>query len=149
MAVFSIALEGQVRIEPKWIPRTCNEQADWFSRTVDYGNIHPQIFSWLDILWGSHTIDWLASPYNTHLPQFNSCYWNSGTEAVDAFTCNWSGELIGSASLPTQDHKTHSPVRCPRYPYCSTMVVSPILVHAFPRWTYPSQLYTRGIVGIR
>ena len=26
------------------------------------------------------------------LPRFKSRFWNSGSEAVDAFTCNWSGE---------------------------------------------------------
>ena len=41
---------------------------------------------------GPHTIDRFASYYNSQLPRFNSRFGNPGTEAVDAFTTNWSGE---------------------------------------------------------
>ena len=34
----------------------------------------------------THTVDRFASVYNCQLPRFNSCCWNSGSEAVDAFT---------------------------------------------------------------
>ena len=43
-------------------------------------------------MWGPHTIDQFASYFNTQLPRFNSRFWNPGSEAVDAFTCDWQGE---------------------------------------------------------
>ena len=46
----------------------------------------------LDDKWGPYTIDRFASFYNTQLPRFNSRFWNPGSEAVDAFTCDWGGE---------------------------------------------------------
>ena len=94
LAIFSVALSGQIRIEPEWIPRTQNEQADALSRIIDYDDwgVDPLLFARLDSLWGPHSVDRFASYYNTQLPRFNSRYWNPGSEAVDAFTCDWSNE---------------------------------------------------------
>ena len=36
LAIFSAALGGQIRIEPEWIPRTQNDQADLLSCIIDY-----------------------------------------------------------------------------------------------------------------
>ena len=51
------------------------------------------MFEELDRDWGPHTVDRFASYYNAHLPRFNSRFWNPGTEAVDAFTCDWHDEV--------------------------------------------------------
>ena len=37
-------------------------------------------------------MDRFADHHNTQLPRFNSRFWNPGTEAVDAFTCDWGSE---------------------------------------------------------
>ena len=37
-------------------------------------------------------MDRFASEHNAKLPRFNSRYLAYGTEAVDAFTVDWSGE---------------------------------------------------------
>ena len=94
LAIFTTALGGQIRIEPEWIPRTQNKQADWRSRIIDYDDwgVHPLLFGRFDSLWGPHSIDRFASFYNTQLPWCNSRYWNPGSEAVDASTCDWAGE---------------------------------------------------------
>ena len=65
-----------------------------YSRIVDYNDwmLNPSIFSWLDALWGPHTIDRFANPSNVQLERFNSRFWSPGSEAVDAFTCTWAGE---------------------------------------------------------
>ena len=66
LAIFTIALENQVRIEPEWIPRNSNQKADYISRIVDYDdwNIDAAIFHQLDARWGHHTVDRFASYYN-------------------------------------------------------------------------------------
>ena len=43
----------------------------------------------LDAKRGPHTIDRFANFFNTQLPRFNSKFWNPGSEAVHAFTCDW------------------------------------------------------------
>ena len=94
LRVFSLAIENQIRLEPEWVPRACNERADLLSRIVDYDDwyINPEVFAWLDSLWGPHTVDRFADYNNRQLPRFNSRCWNPGSEAVDAFTVDWSCE---------------------------------------------------------
>ena len=94
LAIFSISLAQHIHIEPEWVPRRDNEVADYLSRIVDYDDwsLSHNTFRALDDAWGPHTVDRFASHYNTHLPRFNSRFWNPGSEAVDAFTSNWCDE---------------------------------------------------------
>ena len=94
LAIFATAMSNQVRIEAEWIPRDLNQKADYISRINDYDDwsIDHSIFRWLDTKWGPHTIDRFASHYNAQLERFNSRFWNPGSEATDAFTCNWGDE---------------------------------------------------------
>ena len=94
LAIFKNSISSQIRIEPEWIPREKNQQADFVSRIIDYDDwsLHPNLFKLLDKAWGPHTIDRFASYFNAQLPRFNSRLWNPGTEAVDAFTCDWHAE---------------------------------------------------------
>ena len=94
LAIFNTSVVHQVRIEPEWIPRESNQQADYISRIIDHDDwsVHPSIFHKFDRMWGPHTVDRFASFFNTQLPRFNSRFWNPGSEAVDAFTCAWQGE---------------------------------------------------------
>ena len=91
LAIFSMCVNNHIHIEPEWIPREQNQLADYYSRIVDYDDwmLNPAVFAWLDSLWGPHTIDRFASPRNTQVERFNSRFWTPGSEAVDAFTCNW------------------------------------------------------------
>ena len=54
--------------------------------------INPMIFRWLDAWWGEHTVDHFANSSNAQVPRFNSRFWSLGTEAIDAFTCDWGLE---------------------------------------------------------
>ena len=94
IAIFNNSIRNQVRIEPEWIPREANQQADFISRIVDSDDwsLHPELFARLDAKWGPHTVDRFANYCNTQLPRFNSRFWNPGSEAVDTFTCNWKYE---------------------------------------------------------
>ena len=38
-------------------------------------------------------MDRFADIHNKQLERFNSRYWNPGSEAVDDFTCVWSGQI--------------------------------------------------------
>ena len=59
IAIFNNSITNQVRIEPEWIPREANQQADFISRIVDSGDwsLHPDLFAKLDAKWGPHTVD--------------------------------------------------------------------------------------------
>ena len=92
--IFSLSINCQIRLEPEWVPREENEQADYLSRIIDLEDwfLNPSLFARLDAEWGPHTVDRFADYNNTQLVRFNSHCWSPGSEAVDAFTVNWSGE---------------------------------------------------------
>jgi len=91
LAIFSLASRNLIRIDPEWIPRLENQQADYLSRLQDRDDwaIQPSVFQEFDQLLGPHTVDRFADHLNTKLPRFNLRYWCPGTKAVDTFTCNW------------------------------------------------------------
>src|SRR6185312_10351784 len=48
------------------------------------------LFNQIDARWGPHTIDRFASQHNNHCSRFNSRYFDSKAEAIDAFAQDWS-----------------------------------------------------------
>jgi len=90
--VFSIATRNLIRIEPEWVPCTENQQADYLSRIQDGDDwmVRPEVFSYIDALWGPHEVDRFANNFNAQLARFNSRFWCPGT---DTFTCNWGQDL--------------------------------------------------------
>ena len=93
--VFEISLKYSIKIDPEWVPREHNQVADYLSRMMDYDDwgISPKVFEEeIDNAWGPHTVDRFASDYNAKLCRFNSRFWNPGSEAMDAFTVDWSHE---------------------------------------------------------
>ena len=92
--LFKLALSYEILLEPEWNPRSENELADYVSRIVDFDDwmINPKWFRLIESKWGVHTIDRFASSHNTQVAQFNSRFWDFGSEAVDAFTVDWKGE---------------------------------------------------------
>ena len=94
LKVFSLATEHQIWLEPEWIPRELNEKADFLSRIVDVDDwyLNPEVFAWLDAIWGPHTVDRFADSKNCQLARFNRRFWNPGSEAVDTFTTDWHRE---------------------------------------------------------
>lgn len=92
--ILKLSLRYCIKLEPEWIRREYNEIADYLSRIIDHDDwdISPEVFKLIDGKWGPHTIDRFASSHNTKLVRFNSRYLDSGSQAVDAFTVNWSLE---------------------------------------------------------
>ncbi|CAH3158229.1 unnamed protein product, partial [Porites lobata] len=90
--IFLFASSHNIRLDLTWIPRDQNSEADRFSKVVDIDDysVHDDVFIHFDRLWGSHSIDRFASSYNAKLPRFNSRFLQAGTEAVDAFSQDWS-----------------------------------------------------------
>ena len=94
MSIFHTCCAHGISLEMEWIPRSDNEKADFLSRlqdTDDWG-LSLSTFTSIDSVWGPHTIDRFANFRNTKLARFNSRYWNPGSEAIDTFIIDWSGE---------------------------------------------------------
>ena len=95
LSVFKTCLQQGIRLDMEWIPRSLNDKADYISRIQDFDDwsVNPQFFSWIDSMWGPHSVDCFAHVDNTQLPKFYSRFWCPGATAVDAFTVNWSGDV--------------------------------------------------------
>ena len=93
-SIFSICAEFAINLDIVWIPRELNTKADYISNIVDYDDWQTtfEFFNFLDSMWGPHTIDRFASVNNAKLDRFNSLFWYSTTEAVDAFSQNWNSD---------------------------------------------------------
>ena len=89
--IFEICVHHGISIEPEWVPRSSNEQADYLSRIVDFDDwsVSPHIFRFSDLKWGPHSIDRFADEHNHLLPRFDSRFWNPYCEAMDTFTRSW------------------------------------------------------------
>ena len=61
LKVLALAVQSQIRIEPEWVPRELNEQADYLSRIVDYDDwfLNPTVFAE-----GPYTVDRFADFHN-------------------------------------------------------------------------------------
>lgn len=94
VAIYTLCRQHQIHLEPEWIPREFNQEADELSRLASKDDymLNPNIFAALDLLWGPHTIDRFSTFRTRQIPRFCSRWLNPCTEGVDAFTLSWSGE---------------------------------------------------------
>jgi len=69
LAIFTVCVYLQIRLEPEWIPRNENEFADYLSRVSDGDDwvLNPVVFQDLDARWGPHTVDRFADVYNSQM----------------------------------------------------------------------------------
>lgn len=105
--IFKICSENRISLHMIWVPRELNEKADLISKYVDVDDwsVSDEFFTFLNDMWGPHSIDRFANHYNHKIPRFNSLCWVPGTENVDSFSLNWSGEnnwLVPPVSIVTR-----------------------------------------------
>ena len=86
--------------------------------------------------------------HNAQLDRFNSRFWNPGSEAVDAFTCDWGGEinwlcpplhLISRVIQHAKKTRAQGTLIAPSW--CSAPFWPTYLVPLRPK---PSEFYTKG-----
>ena len=77
------------------MPRSEVERADYFSRIVDVDDwqVDAYWFKFICSRFGRPTDDRFADDYNKKVVRFNSRFFSRNTEAIDAFSCHWGGEL--------------------------------------------------------
>ena len=93
--IWTLAWENNIVLSAKHLAGRLNVQADYLSRmSTPYDwKLHPRLFQYLNKVWGPHSIDRLSSMTSTHLPVYNSWFWDPATSAVDALAQhNWQRE---------------------------------------------------------
>ena len=68
----------------------------------------------LDKRWGPHTTDQFADTYSRQISCFNYRFLSPGSEAVDAFTCNWEKKVTGGIHQSTLLPEYYSMLEKPR-----------------------------------
>lgn len=94
-AIWATALDIGASLVCRHIAGKDNVMADLLSRTPDKHDwmLHPQLFKFIDHMWGPHTVDRFASLKSTQLQRFNSRFFEAGSEGVDALAQqNWGHE---------------------------------------------------------
>jgi hypothetical protein len=73
-----------ISIRARYIRTAANVRADKCSHETDRDDwqLNPRIFSYLDSLWGPHSIGTFATQGNTQLPRYNSRWRDPTSEAV-------------------------------------------------------------------
>ena len=84
MATFEVCFQHGIKLEMEWIPRAQNHVADYISRIQDFDDwmFDPNMFLWVDMAWGPHTVDCFAAAYNHQLPRFHSGFWCPDTDGT-------------------------------------------------------------------
>jgi hypothetical protein len=92
--IFDHCQENNITLRAVWIPGVTNKDADRLSRAPDLTDweVTPLAFSLIDLHFGPHTVDRMASAINTKTERFNSRLYDPQAEAVNCFAQDWSGE---------------------------------------------------------
>ena len=79
-----------------WIPRHLNLKADLLSRCYDSDDwsIADEIFDNLYARFGPFSIDRFATCYNTKCTRFNSKWFHTQAEVMNALLQNWDEEIL-------------------------------------------------------
>ena len=92
--IASLCRRKSISLQIQWVPREENVLADQISKEIDFDDwgVSHKFFVYMDEMWGPHTVDRFADQNNKKLTLFNSKYSCPGTNAVDAFSVDWSSD---------------------------------------------------------
>jgi len=70
--IFKFCKSKEIDLEVQWIPRDQNARADSISREIDFDDwgVSAEFFSFIDNMWGPHTVNRFADEQNVKLPKF-------------------------------------------------------------------------------
>lgn len=91
-AIWLEAISKNITLQARYLPGVENGTADYLSRLPNKyeWKLHPNLFSYINKIWGPHSIDRFATLANTQLPVFNSRYAEPLTAGIDALVQkNW------------------------------------------------------------
>ena len=93
--IYQITKKYDITLSLTWVPREDNDEADQFSRIIDYDDwgIQPYWYTKITEKLGTPTIDRFADQRNRKCPRFNSRFYCPEAEAIDAFTQVWSEDI--------------------------------------------------------
>ena len=90
-----MAMDNKITLQAAYLSGVENWKADQLSRmssTYEW-MLHPNLFRYLDRVWGPHQVDRFASFMTTQLPEYNSMFWDPLTHGVNALAqTDWASK---------------------------------------------------------
>ena len=85
--IWSLAIENDLTISTKWLAGKMNTLPDYLSCLDNKHSwkIDPNLFRYLDNIWGPHTLDSFACMNSPQCARYNSLFLDPTTTGVDAF----------------------------------------------------------------
>ncbi|GFN95919.1 reverse transcriptase [Plakobranchus ocellatus] len=94
--IWTLAIKNNVQITAHYLAGKLNIQADALSRLQSQHEweLNPNLYHYLDTVWGPHTIDRFATINTTKCKRYNSRYLDPGCCGVDALhQSDWAREM--------------------------------------------------------
>ncbi|GLC60617.1 hypothetical protein PLESTB_001648500 [Pleodorina starrii] len=91
MSLFWYVIEHKITLVANWIPREQNVLADALSKADISSDwmLHPEVFGYVEWLWGPFEVDLFASETNHLVPTYFSHYYTPTCAGVNAFSRVW------------------------------------------------------------
>ena len=92
--IWSIAIKNSISLQVKHIQGRLNVQSDKLSRLPQKyeWSLHPNVFNYIDRVYGPHTIDRFASVNTFQIPTYNSRYLDPQSSGLNALEqTDWDG----------------------------------------------------------
>ena len=99
--IFGICKVKNLNVEITWISRENNKDAGFISKLLDYDDwiVKNSTFKFLTKKWATMNVNRFASYKNSKSSRFNSKYLCPSTEALNAFSQDWSNDVNWLAPL--------------------------------------------------
>ena len=90
--IFFHCMKYNIKLQPEWIPRELNCDADYYSKIHDSDSwgVDRNTFDFISSQFGPFSVDRFADDRKKLLPTFNYRYYCPGTSHVNSFTADWS-----------------------------------------------------------
>ena len=139
VAIYNVVKEQKMKLNIIWIPRTLNEEADFWPRIRDFDDWEVSQHWFTEICKYFKfvpTVERFANFENRKLDRFNSRFHHCRAEATDCFTQKWAGEknwVVPPVFLVNRALE-----------YCEVSKAEMVIV--FPKWT--SGVFWPKVAGI-
>lgn len=93
-SLFLFCRQHDITLRAQWLPGSSNTRADRLSRMPDPTDwtLADDAWSMIDIVFGPHSMDRMASLNNAKTRRYNSRFRDPAAEAVDCFTQDWTND---------------------------------------------------------
>ena len=97
LSISRLELQNTIDLHVDWVPRSLNEHADAISRFIDCDDwgVSLHFFTYVDGIWGPHSVDRFANSHNFELTRFYCAIGTLVAKEQVPFATTGLGTIIG------------------------------------------------------